>query len=226
MSAFNVEKGKDQGEQREFAQPKKGQRAARLLGLVDVGVQPGAVWKGEQKNPTRQFVPFYWLAKDTYENDEGDTKHMVRSPWPISIFAGATRGHYFDFCQGFDPEGEVLNEGSGDLTQLLGSPVLVSIEVTKKTVDGKEVKYYNPKGLSGVPEDYPVAELDVPTFVFDTDAPTKEGFDKLNNRCQELIKGSIGYAGSKLQAACEGDVGEPQEQKQGSLDDFDDDIPF
>ena len=221
---FNVEKGTPQ-EDREFAQPKKGQRAARLVGLIDLGLQPQE-FKNEEKKPCKEFIPMYWLANDKYTTDDGEEKHMVRGPWPHKIYPGATRGHYFDFCNGIDPNGEVLVDGAGDLTQLLGRPCLVNIVEDKKQKDGKEVIYYNIKGVSEAPEDYPIPELDIETFTFDTSAPTKEGFDRLSDRNQEAIKGSVGYDGSELQAICEGDSAPAATPDPVGNDDIDDDIPF
>ena len=226
--SFNVEKGAPQ-EDREFAQPKKGQRAARLVGLIDLGLQPQE-YKGEVKKPAKEFIPMFWLANDMYTTDDtGEEKHMVRGPWPYKIYPGAERGHYFEFCEGIDPNGEVIVDGAGDLTQLLGRPCFVKIVEEKKTKDGKEVVYFNIKGVSEVPEDYPVAELDIDTFTFDTSAPTKEGFDRLSDRNQASIKDSVGYEGSELQAVCEGDSVPDQDEDPvdpKSNDDIDDDIPF
>lgn len=227
--SFNVEKGTPQ-EDRVFSQPKKGQRAARLVGLIDLGMQPQEPWKGEEKKPVKEFVPLYWLANDKYTTDDGEEKNMVRGPWPIKIYPGATRGHYFDFCNGIDPNGEVLVDGAGDITQLLGRKCLVNIVEDKKQKDGKDISYFNIKGVAEAPEDYPIPDLDIETFTFDTSAPTKEGFERLSDRNQGLIKGSVDYEGSELQAICEGDSAAAlplaDAVEPAAVADFDDDIPF
>jgi hypothetical protein len=225
---FNVEKSAPASD-KPFAQPKKGQRAARLVGLIDLGLQPQS-YMGEDKAPCKEFIPMFWLANDKYTTDEGEEKHMVRGPWPLKIYAGAKRGHYFDFCQGIDPNGEVLSDGAGDITQLLGRKCLVNITEDKKVKDGKDVSYFNIKGVGEAPEDYPIPELDIDTFTFDTSEPTKAGFEKLSERNQTTIKGSIGYEGSALQAVCEGDsaaAAKPNnDEATPESEQFDDDIPF
>lgn len=215
--SLTVEQEKKPAVQREIA--KKGPRPAILTGLIDIGMQKQE-YKGEEKKDKREFIPVYTLMSDTYETEDGEKGNMVTSPWPIRMFAGATRGHFFDFCEALDPDGTVMQDCTGKLVELLGRPcyALMVHEISNK--DG--ITYSNCKGVQQFPEDTPIAEWEGEALVFDTQKPDKEVFDKLWDRTKDMIKKSVGYEGSRLQAVCEGKV---TDEKKGE-DNFDDDVPF
>lgn len=216
LTAKKVDKPKVQ---REIA--KKGPRAAVLTGLIDVGVHIDE-YKGEKKKPARQFIPIFTLLTDTYTTEEGETFNMVAAPYyPISLFEGATRGHYFDFVSALDPENETLVNDERDLTKLLGKACFAVMEHNER--DG--ITYANYTGVQPLPEDYPVPELVKDFTVFDTDNPSKEVFDSLWDRTKDKIRMSEGYAGSRLEGICEGSL-EPPKQQASAEDQAEDDIPF
>lgn len=211
--SFNVEEKVETKSDGTFTLAKKGARPARLVGLIDCGVQLQE-YNGEKKKDRQEFIPVFRLTKDTYENEDGDTVCINKSPfYGLKIFAGAKRGNYFDFCNGIDPECTVLNNGAGDLSKLLGRACLVNIEHTTKQKDGKEVTYANYAGCSPLPEDYPVDELPegFEFITFDTSTPDKIAFDKLWDVYQTRIKEGVDYEGSELQTVLEGVADSPQD---------------
>jgi hypothetical protein len=219
---FVVEKGQDK-EKKQFDLPKKGPRAAVLTGIVDCGIHVRE-YMGEKKKPCREFLPLYTLMSDefSYEKDDGEKVEgkISVSPFPIKLMPGVTRGHYFDFCEALDGEHVVMADGAGDISKLLGSKCFVNIVYSDpEKTDG--VTYANMKGISAIPEDYPVADYDGEFIVFDTGTPDRAVFEALRANTKEQIRTSEGYAGSALEAALEGEVKTPAQEEE-----FDDDIPF
>lgn len=204
--------------------PKKGPRVAKLTGLIDVGVHVRE-YKGEAKPPAREFIPIFTLLSDTYTTEEGEAINMVSSPrWPIKLMEGATRGHYYDFIAAIDPENETLVADERDLSKLLGRNCFVNITYSDPTEEG--IVYANYGGVSALPEDYPAPELEKEFIVFDTDAPEKEVFDALWDSTKDQIRTSQGYAGSQLEAVCDGDAPSAPSGPESSSVADDDDIPF
>lgn len=170
---------------------KKGPRVAIISGIIDIGMQPHD-WKGEQKADRREFIPILTLCSDKYTDEEGVERCMVTSPWPVAISLG-DKSNYTKFCKAADPNGEVLPEGIGDVTDLIGRTVFAVMVHTKPTPEG--IVYSNCKGIQELPEDYPVPETEYNRVVFDTTEPDKEVFDKLWERTQKLITTGTGFKG-------------------------------
>ena len=213
--------------QREIA--KKGPRVAIISGIIDLGMQPQE-YQGEKQRDCREFLPILTLVSDKYTDDEGEQHCMVTSPWPVKIKLG-DKSNYTKFCKAADPNGEVLKDGVGDLTQLIGRKVFATMIHNTGKGDYAGINYANCTGIAELPEDYPVADTPINAIVFDTNAPDKDVFEKLWDRTQTLITGSVGYAGSALERALtDGATPEPAKKADApaaGTENFDDsDIPF
>lgn len=209
------------GERTQMTLPKAGNRVAILTGLVDLGIQPQE-YKGEVKSPCREIAAIYTLPKDTYEDDEGNTKYCQIRPLPFKLLPGSDKAKYRSFYKAHDPEAKLLGEdGTGDVTLLLGTAVQLLVTHTDPAKDKDGFVYANTKiqDVSGLPEDYPVPEIDVDTFFFDTDEPSKDIFDKLGTFLQDKIRLSVDYAGSELEAALEGNATVNQKNIDAKSDD-------
>lgn len=226
---MKVEKGKGNSSNFEYPLIKKGSRPAVLTGIIDIGVQAGGEYRGEKKKDSRQFIPVFTLVKDTFKDNEGELRFHKVSPWPIKIFGGAERGHFYDFCEAVDPEHEVMQKCSGEMGDLLGNRCLVNIYHTEpKMKDGKEVIYSNMGGVSPCPEDYPMPDYEGDLILFDTEEPSEEMWGKLNDRTKDLIKDGVNFAGSDLAAlVAEWDAGsDAQAADPQPEEDDDDDAPY
>jgi len=211
---LTVAKGESKGD---FAIPKKGMRLAVLSGLIDLGIQDGGEWKGEKKEDKAMFLPILTLVKDTYEDKEGETKHMVTSPYPIRVNPGASRGNMFDFCEALDPNHDVMESCAGPLQGLIGRPCYVKI-VHEEVKD--KGTYANCKGFSECPDDIDVSGVEYNEVIFDTGLPDKEVFSKLWPSTQNWIRRGVKYSGSDLEEFLDGD----EEPAKKEIED--DDIPF
>jgi hypothetical protein len=222
MSLTNVEKPASSGGQRSL--PKKGPRPAVLSGIIDIGVQQRS-YQGEKKRPAREFIPVFTLTKDTYEVD-GDVVQMRLQPFPIKALAGTTRGKYYEFIQAMDPEGDVVPNGVGDITKLLGKGCFVNVGHSDPKGDEGTV-YPEIRGLSALPEDYPVGETDGKVLFFDMDNPSKEVFDGFPDYIKAHIRSSEQYIGSKTEQFLESDGGSENTPSGSSgPDDTDEDSPI
>ena len=222
-----VEKG---GERVQREIPKKGLRLAVLVGLIDVGVQVRE-FNGEKKRPCREVLPMFHLLNDKYTDDDGNEHCMNCSPFfPLGIMPGSDKSKYMKLCNALDPNGEIVPDGAGDMTQLLGKPCFVKVKHNER----EGINYGNFDGVSELPEDYPVPEHDCPNIFFDTENPSKEIWDTLWDRTKDVIRGMIDYDKSKCKVVCDEDnTGAAQEsnkedrgEAKGSEGEADDDIPF
>lgn len=212
--------GKAPAEQKEIA--KKGPRVAIISGIIDLGMQP-QMYENEKQRDCREFLPIFTLVNDKYTDEDGEKHCMVTSPWPVKIKLGE-KANYTKFCNAADPNGEVVPDGVGDLSQLIGRAVFANMVHNPGKGDNADIMYANCKGISELPEDYPLPEVDINAVVFDCNNPDVEVFEKLWDRTKDLITSSVGYAGSELQAVLEGKV--VKEVVGEYQDDPDDDIPF
>lgn len=203
--------------QREIA--KEGPRVGVISGIIDLGMQEQE-YQGEKQRDCREFLPIITLVSDLYTDDEGVKHCMVTSPWPIKIKLGE-KSNYTKFTKAADPRGEVLEDGVGDLSKLIGLPVFANMVHTQGSGDAKDITYANCKGIQELPEDFHPKDVEYNEVVFDASNPDKEVFDKLWERTQNLITGSPSWIGF-------GD----QEPTRGVTtadlvnENIDDDIPF
>lgn len=212
--------------QREIA--KKGPRAAIISGIVDLGIQKQDDYKGTAKPDCREFLPILTLVADKYADEEGVKHNMVTSPWPVRIILGE-KSNYTKFCKACDPNGEVLPDGVGDITQLIGRPVFANM--THSAPQGDEgIVYANCKGVSEIPEDYPLAETVINEYVFDSDNPDREAWDQMWDSTKERVRKAVNWdeISRKLEVAglAKQVGGDPIGDGGAVANDFEDDIPF
>lgn len=212
MSLTNVQVVK---QQRDYPLPKKGLRVGVLTGIIDVGVQQRE-YQGKAKAPARMVIYQYSLTKDTFKDDEGNDHHIKVSDGPFTLSPGADKGKYMDHCKALDPDHEVLAANyAGDITKLLGRGAYLTIVHSDPKPDGKV--YANIDSVTQLPEEVTVPALPVDLLLFDTSAPTAAAAARLSKYQKDLIRKSVGYAGSALEAVIEAaDKGNNEVREQPS----------
>lgn len=175
----------------------KGQQVARLVRVLDLGLQTRPAWKGEQKDPIYQLDLTFEFPNARIEID-GDSKPMWLSR-QINL-TRSDKGIAKKWLEAMDPE----NNSRGDFSKLVGTPVLVFIshEEGRGKHEGKtfdRVSEVSPM-LAGVP----VPELENDPVVFDLGSPDMDVFRSLPEFLQERIKGNLEYDGSKLERLIHG----------------------
>lgn len=170
---------------------------ARLVRVIDLGVQARPAFNGQEKPPAH-MVDFTYELLDVFMVDK-DGKELEDKPrWISEQFAirhpSADLATSTKRAKALDPE----NKFDYDLTKFIGQPCMVTIG--HKQFKGKT--YANVIGVT--PMRAKDAEKAPPLknepVVFSLDEPDLETFLKFPEWLQEKIKSNLEFNGSKLQA--------------------------
>jgi hypothetical protein len=205
---------------------------ARLVQVLDLGVQEQRPYKGEVKRPVQELMVTYEFVDEFIIDEEGnpveDKPRWVSETFPFysldSDLAKSTKRYY-----ALDAKGEY----GGDWPQLLGSPVMVTINVTESK--GKQYNNVVSTAAMREKEAAKLPELQNEGKVLDlSDAGTSNIFLTLPKWIQDKIREGEEWEGCAVQRAVDGggkkaEKKEPaakKEEKKGPEEDMDDDIPF
>jgi len=186
---------------------KAGVYPARLVQLIDLGLQPQKPYQGKDKPPVQEIMLTYELVDEFMKDEEGndieDKPRWVSETLPFhGLFADKAKSTQRYLA--FDPDQKLYE---GDFAKAVGSPIVVAIvnnAVGDKIYDNVgTISAMRPRDAVNCPE------LKNPTKVFDLDAPDMEAFNTMPKWVQDKIKGNLNYAGSALQKAL-GDKGSPE----------------
>ncbi len=169
---------------------------ARLVQLIDLGLQAQREFKGQTKPPVQEIMLTYELV-DTFMKDEAgkdieDKPRWVNETLPFyGLFADKARST--QRYNAFDPNGVY----DGDFSKAIGQPINVTV-VNNKVGD----KVYDNIGAVNpmrAKEAEKCPKLVNAPVVFDLDAPDVAVFNKLPKFVKEKIVGNLNYQGSALQ---------------------------
>lgn len=179
-----------------------GNYLARLVQVIDLGLQEQRPYQGQEKPPAHEIMLTYELVsefmKDEDGNDIEDKPRWISETMPLHSLA-AERAKSTKRIQVLDPKGEK----AGDLTQMVGTPVTVTVVNNPAKKDPTKV-YTNVANVTPAMKGIPVAELVNPPKLFDLSEPDLEVFGSLPEWLQDKIKGNLDYPGSILQSKLEG----------------------
>lgn len=178
---------------KDYPVAKAGNQPARILHVVDLGVQKRE-WNGEVKEPARQVFLNFELVNDEFELDGEKMRHRI-SPRPYNVF-NDQKAALTKLLKSIDPE----NKLGGDLAKLANLPVFIQVIHNKKVKNDREVVYANCGAISPPLEGYEVKPLSQDPVVFSFDNPTVETYKALPRFLQEKLKQAVNYAGSKVEA--------------------------
>lgn len=175
-----------------------GSYPARLVQIIDLGLQAQKPFQGKDKPPVQEIMFTYELVDEFMKDDEGndieDKPRWISESMPFhGLFADKAKST--QRYNAFDPSGAY----DGDLTKAIGIALNVAV-----VNNAKGDKVYDNVGTvaSMRPKDAEKCPaLKNPTKVFDLDAPDMEVFGKLPKWVQDKIKGNLNYNGSALQKA-------------------------
>jgi hypothetical protein len=184
---------------------------ARIVQVLDLGLQPQRAYQGKDKPPANEVMITYELV-DTFLVDEDGNELEDKPRWVSETFPlnplYADKAKSTQRYKAVDP-----NENfGGDFSLLVDSPVNVTIVLNQKG----DKTYTNVAGIAGMrPRDaQKCPELKNPTKVFDLSAPDMEVFNSLPQWVQDKIKGNLEFNGSPLQAKLEGKAPKKEEPKK------------
>jgi hypothetical protein len=170
---------------------------ARLVQIIDLGLQAQRPYKGQDKPPVQEIMLTYELV-DTFmvDKDGNDVEDKPRWISETLPFYGlyADKAKSTQRYNAFDPNGDF----GGDFSKAIEQPVNVTI-VNNAGQNGKI--YDNVATISTMRQRDAdkCPELVNPSKVFDLDAPDMEVFNSLPQWIQDKIKENLNYEGSALQ---------------------------
>lgn len=211
---MGINASKVKTERKFTAQPQieEGQYPARLVQVIDMGLQPQKPYKGEAKAPAHE-VNFTFELVDVFMVDEEGNDIEDKPRWLSKVVKlkplAADLAISTKLAKALDPKDEL----KGDFGAMLGFPLNLGIGVEEK--QGKV--YTNIIGFAAMrardAEKCP--ELKNPTKVFDLDNPDLETFESLPEWLREKIKGNLEFAQSPLDKALGGEKQPPVREQQG-----------
>lgn len=170
---------------------------ARLVQIIDLGLQAQRPYKGQDKPPVQEIMLTYELV-DTFmvDKDGNDVEDKPRWVSETLPFYGlyADKAKSTQRYTALDPNGDY----DGDFSKAIGQP----INVTIVNNPGKDGKFYDNVGTVSTMRQKDAdkcPELQNPTKVFDLDAPDMDVFNSLPQWIQDKIKENLNYEGSALQ---------------------------
>lgn len=203
---------------------KPGSYPARVVQIIDFGLQPQRPYQGAAKPPAHEIGLTYELVdefmKDENGNDIEDKPRWISETLPFhGLFADKAKST--QRYKTFDPD----EQWGGDFSKILTLPCNVTV-VNNKSGD----KVYDNVGTISAmrPRDAEKCpELKNEPKMFDLDAPDLEVFNKFPKWIQEKIKGNLNYQGSKLHKLL-GDAPkqEPQKEQEAPWEDSKDNTPY
>lgn len=218
------------GKQSTFVPLEAGSYPARLVGVIDLGLQAQPDFKGQKKEPARMLALTYELS-DEFMADEDGEPNPERPRWiteQIKFYnLTADKAISTQRYKTLDPN----ETHGGDWVALLGSPVLLSIVQNPS----KGRIYENVAGISAMraKDAAKLPELVNETISFDLDQPDPEVWKRVPKFLQEKIKANLEYAGSALEKLLGGTTAAKPEQKGktnlkvvSNTEEESDDIPY
>ena len=197
--ALNASKVPMTGSKERVEQPnlEPGLYPARLVQILDLGLQPQRPYLGQPKPPANEIQLTYELV-DSFMIDK-DGKELEDKPRWVSetiplLNLKADKAKSTQRYMALDP---TVADG-GDFVKQIGKPVNVNI-VNNKGKDGKV--YDNVSAIAPMrPRDAErTPELVNPSKVFVLDEPDMEVFNALPEWLRDKIKENLNYEGSALQ---------------------------
>jgi hypothetical protein len=171
---------------------------ARLVSVVDCGMQNQRPYQGQEKPPAEELALTYELL-DAFMLDEDGQVDKSKPRW-ITEFVKhysreAERSTIAKRMNAMDPD----NVWGEDWTKFIGHPINLVITITEK----KGRKYENVDGMAPMrPQELENApELVNPPRLFDFDDPDMEVFENLPRFIQKKIKEAINYSTSAVAKA-------------------------
>lgn len=202
MAGLNANKLPQSGGKKMNAQEhiEAGTYPARVVSVLDMGLQPQRPYQGQEKPPKHEIRMTYELVDEFCIDDEGnemdDKPRWQSEDFPFNSLSADLAKSTKRYLA-LDPEQKL----GGDFTLLVGLPCMVT--VTTKAGAGKNAgrTFNNVGGVSGMrpKEAAKCPELVNPSKVFVLDDPDLEVFRSLPEFLQDLIKGNLEYNGSLLQ---------------------------
>lgn len=171
---------------------------ARVVQVIDLGLQEQPAWQGQTKPPAHEIQVTYELV-DEFMKDEDGNEDTTKPRWVSERFP--LRSLHSDLAKStkryksIDPTGMC----DGDWSLLIGACVMVTLTASKSNKTGKIYNNVANTTQMRQRDKDKCPELQNEGRVFSLDEPDMEVFNKLPKWVQDLIKSNLQYNGSALQ---------------------------
>ena len=176
------------GSKEKAEQPAVGPRLARLVGIAELGVQPGFMYQGEMKPATTQEEWIYELK---------GPKDLMEDGRPFWVSEGVKVSNYEpEDGQGFSSKmmtrvraleaGGVNTDNGKNTVSLLGEICMTEVGETK-------TGWSKVNAVTPAPAGLPVDELQNEPIVFSWDEPEKAVWDRLSGVTKRKITEALDY---------------------------------
>lgn len=195
VSKINLEKSGGSNSGFESTPLTEGVQEARIVRVIDLGIQERKPHNGEAKPPIGMLTVMFEMADDkiTIKNKDGKEEILPAFAFkPINVIGGE-RANLTKLAVAAGLGGKSLN-----LSDLIGKAV--SLDIVNNEYNGKI--YSNVKSVNGLSERVAktVPELVADSYFFDFDAPDIEVAQKLSKKMKAKIANALNYKGSKVEA--------------------------
>lgn len=196
-----------------------GNYPARVVQIIDLGLQPQQPYQGQEKAPAHEIMLTYEFGTEFIKDEEGnevkDKPRWLSETFPIRKYPEADKAKSTKRIDAIDPKGA----HKGNFAAFVEAPVTVTVvnNVSKKT----GTVYNNVGNVTPPMKGMVIPELVNPPKVFDLDEPDLEIFGSLPQWLQDKIKENLTYQGSKLQRKLEGNVAAQDDNEQEEENDKD-----
>ena len=173
-------------------QPQSGTHAARLLGIVDLGHQPGFVWDGKP-------VPSEYKLEFTYEL----VNHLMEDGRPFVVSEQLTNKNWEDAKTGRASTltsrakslcPDTYKEAVTAIETMLGKACMVSVKLNDKGY----AKVSGQAAVGSVPFGMEVPELTNKPYIFDMNDPDMELYESFPDFKKERITSALNFDESEL----------------------------
>lgn len=192
-----------------------GNYPARLVQVIDLGLQNQRPFQGQEKPPVNEIMLTYEFVdefvKDEDGNDVEDKPRWLSETIPLHNIS-QDRAKSTMRYKALDPNMEF----GGDFSKLLETPCNVTVVQNPGKGQHAGKVFTNIAGISTMrPRDaQKCPNLVNPPKVFDLDTPDMEVFGSLPDWVQDKIKSNLNFNGSELQNLLGNAPEEPKEEKK------------
>jgi hypothetical protein len=186
----------------DYVLPKEGARPARLMSIVDVGIQIQNPYQGKVKKPCQQVILGFDLVDDF--DDDGNCVRLTTGYFPLNVTTDwktktlHEKSKLYAIVKALDPTGSKFND---DFSNLINEPCIINV----KLVTRDDKTYANFDGAGPVPDiaGFEVGEASGDPYIFDMDNPTLESWTALQERLKIKVREAVNYPDSAVRAVDE-----------------------
>ncbi len=181
--------------------PAAGTHMARLVGITDLGHQPGFTYEGKEIESTYKMEFTYELVNSLMEDGR---PHWVSEQFKNNDFVPDKPGGFIATMMARVAAMTPETPTEPDVSKLIGKPCMVTVSINA----GGYPKVAGQGAVTGIPVGMDIPELKNDTFTFDMDEPNMDLWDTFPEFKQKRIKEALNFEETELfkQIVLQGDL--------------------